>query len=262
MYTVLVMKILSLNTWGGRAGQEELLVFFKKQAEERVDIFCLQEMWRAPYKHLEGISAGGLAISHDDVMTDGVQKIQEALPDFRCYFRPHHLDDYGLAMYVRKDIEVIEEGEVFVYKTRDFIPVGDVGGHARNIQYITIQSEQRKLTVINFHGLWNGKGKTDSEDRLVQSDKIVTFLRNLTNPFVLMGDFNLLPDTESIKRIEETPAKNLIREYGVISTRTSLYSKPEKFADYCIISKELEVGDFKVLPDEVSDHAALLLELR
>ena len=56
--------------------------------------------------------------------------------------------------------------------------------------------------------------------------------------------------------------RNLIKEYGITSTRTSFYEKENKFADHAFVSSDIEVVDFKVLPDEVSDHAALYLEIK
>jgi len=67
------MKLISLNTWGGRAGKEKLLAFFT--AHKNTDVFCLQEIWSAPYEHLEGSSAGGLSIDHSNIMTSGLQEI-------------------------------------------------------------------------------------------------------------------------------------------------------------------------------------------
>ena len=61
------MRIITLNTWGGRAGKEKLLSFFQTYREE-TDIFCLQEIWAAPYEHLEGAMAGGSALKHEDIM--------------------------------------------------------------------------------------------------------------------------------------------------------------------------------------------------
>ena len=55
--------------------------------------------------------------------------------------------------------------------------------------------------------------------------------------------------------------RNLIHEYNINSTRTSFYTKPEKYADYIFTSKDLLIKNFEVLPEEVSDHAALLLEI-
>jgi hypothetical protein len=46
---------------------------------------------------------------------------------------------------------------------------------------------------------------------------------------------------------------NLVKDYNVTSTRSSHYPKEEKFADYIFVSKDIEVKDFKVLPDEVND---------
>lgn len=254
------MKLISLNTWGGRAGKDLQLAFFKRHKD--IDVFCLQEMWRAPYQDLEGFIAGGLTIDHSTVMVYGVQEVSAILSEHSSFFRPHLLNDYGLMTLISNKMKVIEEGELFVYREKGYYPPGDVGKHARNIQYITVETKKGLVTIINFHGLWNGKGKTDSEDRILQSQNIINFMKTLKNPFVLCGDFNLLPDTKSIKMFEEFGLRNLIKEYGITSTRTSFYKKPEKHADYCFVSKDIKVKEFKILPDEVSDHAPLYLDFK
>ncbi len=254
------MKILSLNTWGGRAGKERLLSFLMEQSKD-VDVFCLQEIWSAPYTHLEGVNAGGLELKNRDTMVYGKQEIADALSGHEYFFHPHHGNHYGLMMLVRKGMDILGSGDVFVYKDRGHIPEGDVGNHARNIQYVTFMHNGAQSTVINFHGLWNGKGKTDSDERILQSENIVRFIEQLNGEVVLNGDFNLLLDTDSIKILEEAGLRNLIREYGIISTRTSYYTKPEKFADYTFVSDGVKVIDFRVLTTEVSDHSPLLLEI-
>ena len=254
------MKIITLNTWGGRAGKETLLSFFEKYKAE-TDIFCLQEIWADPHEHLEGHSAGGRTLDYQEVMVYGLQELSALLSEYTPYFRPHFGDHYGLLMFVKKDIKVLDEGERFVYKHKGHVPKGDLGNHARNIQYVTVEGESGPVTVINFHGLWNGKGKTDSDDRIAQSEKILSFMKGLSTDTILCGDFNLLPNTKSLKMFEESGYKNLISEYGITSTRTSHYTKPERFADYVFISQSITPKHFEVLPEEVSDHAALLLEI-
>lgn len=249
------MKIITLNTWGGQAGKDKLLSFFDKYKKE-TDIFCLQEIWQAPYKELSAL-VGGRELDHKNIMVYGVREISNILENHLPYFRPHHGDNYGLMTLVNKDVEIKEEGEIFVHKFKGFLPDGDVGRHARNIQYV----KTKDLTIINFHGLWNGAGKTDTEDRLEQSKKIVEFIKSLEGEIVLCGDFNLLPDTESIKIIEDAGLRNLIKENSIQSTRTSFYTKPDKYADYIFVTIGVKVLDFKVLPDEVSDHSALYLEI-
>lgn len=249
------MKLISLNTWGGRGGKEGLLDFFREHQD--VDIFCLQEIWNGG-EEMRGVKAGGAPLV--GVITTLLPDIQAVLPDHRVFFRPHFRDYYGLALFVKKDLSILEEGEVYVYEEKGYISVEDPGNHARNIQYVTIETKNGPHTIINFHGLWNGKGKGDAEERLLQSANLIEFVKTLAHPFVVAGDFNLLPDTESLKALENFPLRNLIREYGITSTRTSLYTKPERFADYVLVSEGIEVSDFKVLPDEVSDHAPLFLE--
>lgn len=254
------MKIVSLNIWGGRVGKEKLLSFFAKYKDE-VDIFCLQEVWSGPYEHLDGQEAAGLPLDHGGVMVYSMQEISAILSEHVPYFCSHFLENFGLMMLIKKDIEILEEGEVFVHKHRGYFPEGDLGMHARNIQYVTFNKDGDSFTVINFHGLWNGKGKGDSEDRLQQSENILEFTRNRTGEIILCGDFNLRPDTKSIALLEETGMRNLITEYGITSTRTSLYTKDEKFADFAFVTPGVKVKDFKVLADEVSDHAPLFIEI-
>ncbi len=140
------------------------------------------------------------------------------------------------------------------------MPQGNLGLHARNLQFVTVDGPAGRLTVMNFHGLWNGLGKGDSDERIAQSRRILDCLRGRTEPVVLCGDFNLLPDTESLRMLEAVGLRNLVVEFGVTSTRTSLYRRPERFADYVLVSHGIDVGDFRALPDEVSDHAPFLLE--
>ncbi len=260
------MKILSLNTWGARAGHADFLNFIKRQSNS-IDVFCFQEIWHVDsenFEHaklqIEDAVAGGVVLKN--MMKDLFPQISKVLTDYKGFFRPHYGTHYGLAIFVKKDLDLIEEGDIFVFKDRDFVPTGDVGNHARNVQYACIQTEKGLQTIVNFHGLWNGKGKTDTEDRLLQSDNIIKFLKTIKNPFILVGDFNLLPDTESLKKFEEFGLRNLIKENNITSTRTSLYKKEHKFADYVFVSKGIEVKDFKILPDEISDHNPIFLEIK
>ena len=233
-----------------------LLNFFRTHTD--VDIFCLQEVWNGGENMLKEKSAGsGLAKRVTTLLSD----IQSALPEYQVSYRPHFHDFYGLALFSKKELEIVDEGELYIYREKGFISDTEFGNHARILQFATLKTENGLQTIVHLHGLWNGKGKGDSEDRLIQSDRIVQFLSKLQNPFVVVGDFNLRPDTESIKILENLGLHNLITEYKIVSTRTSLYTKPELFADYAFVSDGIEVLDFKVLPDEVSDHAPLYLEI-
>ncbi|MES3030854.1 MAG: endonuclease/exonuclease/phosphatase family protein [Patescibacteria group bacterium] len=249
------MRLISLNTWGGRGGKENFLKFF--EAYKDVDIFCLQEVWSGG-EHMEGKETGG--VKFENIMYDLLGDIGKILHTHSAYFRPHYHEWYGLAILAKNTLKIVDEGELFVFQEKGYEPSGHLGTHARNIQWITFETKKGPFTVVNFHGLWNGNGKTDTEDRLLQSDKIVNFIKNLKTPHVLVGDFNLRPDTQSIKKIEDLGNRNLIKEFAVTSTRTSMYKKEERFADYAFISKEIELNEFKIMTEEVSDHAAMYLD--
>jgi exonuclease III len=240
------MKLISLNIWGARM-REQLLEFILRNKD--IDIFCFQEIYHN--------AAESFAQREIQPTLDIFTKLQEALPNHNSYFRPTVAGTYGIGIFIKKEILVLEEGELVIHENPNFSGRG--GDHSRNLEWIVCDIKGVKYSIVNVHGLWNGIGKTDTEDRLEQSRKIKNFLNTLSAPKILCGDFNLRPDTKSIEMFEDE-MKNLIKEYNITSTRTRLYDKTEKFADYMFVSPDLEVLDFKVLPDEVSDHAALLLE--
>lgn len=244
------MRILTLNIYGGRL-KEELLSFFASRPD--VDIFCLQEVYS---------NADGKDTIWHGANFNSFEDIKSVLPEYTPHYHPHLGDWWGLASFIKKDIPVLECGETYVHLHKGHNMEIEVYGHtAKNLQYVKVESSNGPVYVINFHGLWNGMGKNDSEARLAQSHKAVEFIKGLQGEVVLCGDFNLLPNTESIKILEDAGLRNLVREYGVTSTRTPLYTKPEKFADYVFVSEGLTVTNFQVLPDIVSDHSPLLVEI-
>ncbi len=246
------MKIMSLNVWSGR-NSAALYPFLEKYKDE-VDVFCFQEVFREAHEKEKDWL--------DNTVLDLHEQMQNILTGYQFFYHPHFDTYWGLSMFVRKEIFVHAHGDIFVHKAIGYNPEREAAGHtAKNVEYVEIAHGEKRITICNFHGLWNGQGKTDTEDRITQSKNIVNFLKTLDSEVIFCGDLNLRPETESMKILEASGLQNLIIEYGVTSTRTSLYKKPEKYADYILVSKGIHVKDFAVLPDEVSDHAALLLEI-
>ena len=248
------MKLVTLNIWGGHL-YEPLLNFVetvnspRPEIKNAIDVFCFQEVYhRADEK-----------ISTEDrqVRLNIFSDIQKKLPHHRGYFRPIVNQSYGICLFINKDIEVLSEGSAAVYLNPGYKGSGPT--HSREIQWLQCIHGEKVYTLFNFHGLWNGKGKEDCMDRIEQSKKIRDLVCTFDGPKIICGDFNLRPDTESMK-ILEIGMHNLIRTYGVNSTRTSYYPKEERYADYILTSHGIMIHDFKVLPDEVSDHSPLYVE--
>jgi endonuclease/exonuclease/phosphatase family metal-dependent hydrolase len=254
------MKLISLNIWGGQIFAP-LLEFIEKHSLD-TDIFCFQEVFSTSADK-QWVGAARVDI---------YQQIKNVLPDFQDFSAPAQENivfdgpvdfpvSFGLAMFVKKTITVETHGDVFVFRNKNARENHhkEIG---KNVEFITFTNEQNKFAIFNLHGLWNGAGKTDTEDRLEQSRKTKEFLEKFPDhKIILCGDFNLLPETESLK-ILENGLTNLIKEYNITSTRSRFYDKPNfsKFADYALVSKNLEIKNFAVLADEVSDHLALMIE--
>jgi endonuclease/exonuclease/phosphatase family metal-dependent hydrolase len=248
------MKLVSLNTWMGIV-REPLLEFLRTKKND-TDVFCFQEM-------LKGGAEEGAKMWKDatEVREHELLPItSEILSNFTPFWHETLGDWAGLAMFIHKDTEILEEGEVWVHGSKTGHVESTVRYTPRNIQYAKIRVGEKPITIINFHGLWSGGEKTDNEERINQSKRIVEFMKGLNNEFLICGDFNLEPNTESLKILEDFGLRNLIKENGITSTRTSFYKKPVKFADYTLVSKGVQVKKFEVLPDEVSDHSAMYLE--
>lgn len=252
------MKLITLNTWGGTVFKP-LLEFIERN--EDVDVLCLQEIF-----HTESEQT----VITREARADVFKKIAAVLPNHIGYFASSqdglqpggvpsdfHLE-FGLATFVRKGIEVKNYYDTFVFREKNGCIENDLRTMGRNIQCFELSHDGELWSIINFHGLWNGQGKSDTEDRLSQSKKVRENYDRMTGKRIVCGDFNLSPDTESLKIIGNG-LRDLIAEYGVVSTRSSLYTKPLKFADYMFTSPEVEVEHFEVLQDEVSDHLPLLL---
>ncbi|MBP9726198.1 MAG: endonuclease/exonuclease/phosphatase family protein [Gammaproteobacteria bacterium] len=240
------MKLITLNIWGGQF-KELLTEFFA--AHRDVNFFCLQEVnHRALHKS-----------STDDnpVCLNILDEISAVLPEHNFFFRPTVNNTYGLAMFVKKNIEIVAEGEVIIHDNPTYPGAGPT--HSRNLQWMQCKDQGKEYCILNIHCLWNGAGKGDSAERIEQSHRAKAFLNSLQVPKILSGDFNLRPDTMSISILEDN-MDNLVKRFGIQSTRTSLYPKAERFADYILTSSGVLVNDFKVLPDEVSDHSPLFLD--
>lgn len=237
---------MTLNIWGGRVYQP-LIDFISNQ--KNTDIFCFQEVYH---------NADSQVSTEDNVYhLDIFSEIENVLPKHIGYFRPAVNNTYGIAMFIKNSINVLKESEIIIHDNSNYPGKGPT--HKRNLQCLECVLNSDVYSVFNMHGLWNGQGKSDSPDRILQSQRVKTFMDTINTPKILCGDFNLRPDTQSMRILNEGMV-NLIERYQITSTRTALYPKEEKFADYVLASNEINVNQFKVLPDEISDHAALLVE--
>lgn len=252
------MKLISLNTWGGKL-LDPLLKLFGKYKEE-VDFFCLQEIYESEEEKILG---GGMK-------SNLFRIVSETLKDHQGFFTPTTIGydmtgvkepqlQFGQAIFYKKNIQIIQSSDFFVYRNGFDLVNNDNKTAAKKLQYITLKQNDSDFLISNLHGLWYPPKKFDSPERIEQSNTISTFLHNFPGKKIICGDFNLLPDTQSFKIIEKG-MKNLIKDFNIPTTRNFYYKSHEKFADYILTSSEIKILQFNVLPEIVSDHQPLFLE--
>ena len=119
--------------------------------------------------------------------------------------------------------------------------------------------------VSHMHGLRDLAGKFDTPERLEQAKRFLALTRQIAGPgdrIVMCGDFNVEPDSATLRLLEEAGMVELVTARGFEGTRTSSYKKPGKFADYMLIDDPDAVKAFDVVRSpEVSDHCPLLVEV-
>ena len=244
------MKLITLNIWGGKVF-EPLMDFFQKRARD-TDIFCLQEVFNNPPYIKSRVQT---KVAKEDIYKD----IEKILFEFDGYFAPTQEGEESLTMFVRKNFGLREMGEQFVYRWRNAMEGNDASTYGINVQYAKFRKGEKDYMVCNLHGHWTPNYKGDNPARLEQSHNIKKLLDGFKGAKILCGDFNVAPETKSMM-ILESSMRNLIKEYKVTSTRSPLYAKEVKFADYILVSAEVQVKKFEVIQDVVSDHLPLLLE--
>ncbi len=252
------MKLIVLNLQGGVV-YEPLKELIKKVSSE-TDIFCFQEVMFGDKPDFTPRHKARINL---------YSELKALLPEFTSYenisisghFQKEPIDfGAGQAIFVRKSIAVKNHGGLQCY---DKVPeLTNLGGRMTgNMQWIDLKIGGQQVIIGNLHGLWQkGTLKIDTPERFLQSDRIKKFFDSKNGKKIICGDFNIIPDGKSMEILEQGMV-NLITKYNITSTRSSFYLKSSiKLADYILVSPDIKVVDFKVLPDEVSDHLPLYLE--
>lgn len=261
---ILFMKLISLNTWGGKIF--EPLADFIRQHSEDTDIFCFQEIYDT-----------SSLVKDNGIRTNLLLEIKNILPDFSFFYFPtisgyndkaQKVDfnlSHGQAIFVKSGIKIISHEDFFIFKDDKNLPLKvDFSNLPTPLQYINFKKDGRDFSIFNFHGTPFPGNKLDTKRRLLEARKVKEIMEDKTGAKILAGDFNLLPQTQSIK-IYESNMRNLIKEFNIQRTRSKLspfYGNPDfqKFADYTFVSKDIKIKSFEVPKLEISDHLPMILE--
>lgn len=255
------MRLVSLNVWGATQGQ--ILLDYLQNLSKTTDIFCLQEVFSAQ-QPAPKISSGARMYLFEELSL--------MLPDFVGFFEPrstgydffNKIDQpvsHGLAIFIKKNLPVVTYSSHII---DDNPSVDDPVEGLTMAQVVRLKILKKSLSLINFHGVAQPGDKLDTPQRIRHTQKLKLIWDSLDSVNILCGDFNLYPETETVKILEEA-GRNLIKEFNIQNTRNELSWKKypgsrQTFADFTFVSESLKVKNFEVPYNEVSDHLPMILE--
>ncbi len=263
---------MCLNGWGGKLS-DALLPYVSREAP---DVLCLQEVVHSPATDKDWLTYR----DGDHILPQRANFFREvchALPDHVAIFCPaaqgvlwdddaEIASQWGLATFVHKSLPIIGQVQGFVHKT--YSPDG-YGDHPRSRSAHAVRvfdhGVGRTFSITHMHGLRDLNGKMDTPERAAQAHRLLELSHAVSEPGdlrVICGDFNVEPESETLRILKGAGFVDLVTSRGFESTRNTQYKKPGRFADYLLVNDEKAVRSFDVIHDpEVSDHCPLLLEL-
>jgi endonuclease/exonuclease/phosphatase family metal-dependent hydrolase len=245
------IKLLCLNVALFEENNSKLTSFLK---EEKPDIVCLQEVSRKvedsakkEFLTKEAIDEGTGDLPYQFFAPVWVVKDFEK-KDFHGA-QNFHFDLGGFieaGTYIKSKFKIIHGQNIFIQN--HFSYVTDWSGWEDNqekaIQVADLEiSTDQKIRVINYHGIWS-QGKQGNEKTERACEQIYTIASSVSYPKIICGDFNLFPDTPSMKILNEHFV-SLIDTYNIQTTRppTNELSKLKRnVVDYVFVSNDIKVA--------------------
>lgn len=225
------MKIVFLNAWNGK-----IKISLRKFISDHIwttDVFCFMEADKQFQQNC------------DDLLIDfeHVECQKNVIGENGCF----------QSTYINKKMVLMESLSV----------LND--DHEVGMGLYTKIKLKIPCSILNVHGVALPGNKLDYSKRIRQSREIIEFMKMIDGPKIIGGDFNLEPNTESVKMFEKNGYRNLIKEYNITTTRNhlswDLYPDKQLFADYVFVSPDIKIKSFEVPDIEISDHLPLILEI-
>lgn len=254
------IKIISLNLFEGGVFWENILEFFNR---ENADIYCLQE--------------AGDGNADQPLPFQTLERFRKVFPNFHFYYTPEMYQIWSKNHSVWPGAEgdagnliisrfpITSQQTTFIHgeygKFHRPEDEKDFRHYPKNMQHVTVKVEDQELHVFNLHGVWGFDGD-DNPDRLEMSRKIVKEISG-KSPAVLMGDFNVQPNTQTIDQIEEHMV-NVFKDE--LSTSFNMRHKTNPSYGTAVVDMIFATSELKIISkscpeDDVSDHKPLVVEV-
>lgn len=175
----------------------------------------------------------------------------------------------GSATFYKKNFKLIKKHILTLYERTTPFPseLNHFEDAGRNLLHLTLEKNGKIFSLLNTHCAW---AKTPQEEpfQTQQGEILIKYLKRLPSPFVLSGDFNLDPQQPTIQKINSL-TRNLCAENQVTNTlnprthmiKDKLQNGLEIAVDYIFVSNDIEVKNFAVVEEDISDHLGLITKI-
>lgn len=133
--------------------------------------------------------------------------------------------------------------------------------HGRAVQVAVVEIGSRRLQILNLHGIWTADKRGDSRTEH-ECAYLLEAARRRNLPTIIAGDFNLLPGTPSLAKLD-AGFRNLLPEFGIRGTRPTMHDELDEggqTVDYVFVDDGIKVTDFHADGVAISDHLPLTVE--
>lgn len=176
----------------------------------------------------------------------------------------------GNATFYKKEFKLLVKHIVPMYERSSPFPseANSFEDAGRGLLHLILQKNNKIFSVLNTHFAW-AKTSVEEPHQTIQGKILLEYLKKISPPFILTGDFNLDPQQPIIKGINKL-ARNLITENTITSTlNPRTHSAVEKLrklgievaVDYIFVSNDIQIKNFSVVEKDLSDHLGLTAEI-
>ncbi|OGE19792.1 hypothetical protein A3J19_04085 [Candidatus Daviesbacteria bacterium RIFCSPLOWO2_02_FULL_41_8] len=166
--------------------------------------------------------------------------------------------------YFKSKFKILKRANVFIkYKTIRFTDWSTwPAKQPKAVQVVDLQLPNfEKIRILNYHGIWT-KEKIGNPETLAACKRINKLATEVSYPTIITGDFNLFPDTKSMK-VFQNHFISLVDKYHIQATRpesNELNHLQRNVVDFILVTPNIKIKSFKVLDSDVSDHLPLILD--
>lgn len=245
------LKLLHLNIFCGRC-IDKVISFIN---EMQFDIVHLQEVSRGSFSYThadcfeEVKRRTGL---NGEMVVNWIHKGKEG-------------GQFGNATFFKKSLLLKEQIHLYFRPPIEIDPENyPIYEHPKGALFLLLETKGKSFWCINTHLAW-GPTPFDEPYKIEESQKLSQKIGTLKQPFILSGDFNVVPDTQVVKLLEAHGC-NVTRKYGITNTLDSNLHKAKHLfpaglaVDFVITHPTIEVIDLKKVDyTTLSDHIGLIL---